>query len=464
MVQQFRKAGLTQAETAAVSGMSERTVRRIEGEDPIDSPDDNFRKSRRVGRPPITVAIENRVLAWLAEPRRPEDGLIKSVEILARLREEGYTGGRSAVYELVKRVRPRDSGPPLVRFEGLPGEFSQHDHGQRRVVYEDGTVEVVHFFASRLKYSRLIDVRLVPNERLEPFIRAILGAFERFGGVPLMGVFDNLKAAVTDRRTDPQSGRTTVLWNERFGQFCVDVGLIPMACWPYQPQQKGAVENLVGFVKGNFFTGRRFKDRPDLERQLEHWIDMVNTLRPCDATGEVPAVRAERELLRPLAWTAADYPFKESAVVRRNGRVACNGFEYSVPARCRGQNVTLHLKAEKVDIFLGTEHLTTHPRFPENGRYSVHAEHAEEAFVFPRGRTFGMRQILLDTHPVAEPYLTELVHRRPLSWQPEVERLYRLYVETGHGRFVQALQTAWTERAIGAEYLAHLAGSGVSHE
>jgi hypothetical protein len=43
---------------------------------------------------------------------------------------------------------------PLVRFEGLPGEFSQHDFGEVLVTYQNGTETKVHFFASRLKYSR----------------------------------------------------------------------------------------------------------------------------------------------------------------------------------------------------------------------------------------------------------------------------------------------------------------------
>ena len=40
---------------------------------------------------------------------------------------------------------------PLVRFEGLPGEFSQHDFGEVWVTYQDGTETKVHFFASRLE-------------------------------------------------------------------------------------------------------------------------------------------------------------------------------------------------------------------------------------------------------------------------------------------------------------------------
>ena len=56
---------------------------------------------------------------------------------------------------------------PLVRFEGLPGEFSQHDFGQVDVEYVDGATQRIRFFASRLKYPRTIRVSLVPDETTE---------------------------------------------------------------------------------------------------------------------------------------------------------------------------------------------------------------------------------------------------------------------------------------------------------
>src|SRR5207302_4141331 len=46
-------------------------------------------------------------------------------------------------------------------FEGLPGEFSQHDFGQVDVEFLNGAPPAHHFFASRLKYSRYVRVSLV---------------------------------------------------------------------------------------------------------------------------------------------------------------------------------------------------------------------------------------------------------------------------------------------------------------
>jgi transposase len=41
-------------------------------------------------------------------------------------------------------------------------------------------------------------------------------------------------------------------WNPTFAGVALDLGLSLEVCWPYRPQKKGSVENLVGWVKGSF--------------------------------------------------------------------------------------------------------------------------------------------------------------------------------------------------------------------
>src|SRR5207247_2384023 len=192
-------------------GVSVRSVRRIEDEPVVRNSDTAaLIRARGVGRPSLAAPWAPTVERWLQEDRTVPSG-----EIIRRLREDhGYLGGKSALYELIRRLRPV-SVAPLVRFEGVPGEFSQHDFG--------------------------------------------MGAL--------------------------------IVWNPVFGQVALDYRFAPELCWPRAGQQKGAVENLVGWVKKSFFTCRRFHDRADLEQQLRAWLRMVNTERPNRATGIIPAVR-----------------------------------------------------------------------------------------------------------------------------------------------------------------------------
>lgn len=459
MVKSLKKAKVPTATVKEVTGISERSIRRIEKEPESDSAnEEDFRNRRKVGRPSQLEPYKAEILAWLSEERDPADGPMKGQEVIQRLRAKGCRVGDSTVYDYLRKVRPKESPKPIVRFEGLPGEFSQHDFGQRRVRYSDGKVEVVKFFASRLKYSRYVDVQVVANEQQETVVRCLLRAFEHFGGVPLMGVFDNMSSAVKSREV-LEDGAVKVNWTEAFMQVCMDCGLVPLACWPYRPQQKGSVENLVGFVKGNFFSGRTFKDRQDLIVQLSDWVTYVNHERVCAATGDIPQTRWVKESLKSCPHLAETYAFKVSVVVRPTARVHYKGLEYSVPAESIGQTVTLHLQEKQIAIYQGDKHLADHPRFPENGKSSVLSSHAQQLFQFKRGKPFAQRQILLDLDPIMEPYLTELVHRRPLTWEPEVEAIYSLYEQIGRADLLAAVALVTEERCFGSEYLIDIAQS-----
>ena len=121
---------------------------------------------------------------------------------------------------------------------------------------------------------------------------------------------------------------------------------------------------------------------------------MVNTERECDATGEIPAVLLRNEPLKPCPHQAQTYAFKVTAVVRPTARVRYQNIDYSAPAKCIGQEITLHLQQETVSIYLGTRLIATHLRFPENGKSSVLAEHAKELFRWQRGKPYQMTTIL----------------------------------------------------------------------
>ncbi len=135
-------------------------------------------------------------------------------------------------------------------------------------------------------------------------MRTLVDHLAAFGGIPLVAVFDRPKT------TALSWGRDGVVteWNPTFAGVVLDLGLGVEVCWPYRPQEKGAVENLVGWVKGSFFRQRRFLDREDLERQLREWLTEANTVRPSRATGVPPLARMaeERARLRPLRVPPAD--------------------------------------------------------------------------------------------------------------------------------------------------------------
>lgn len=456
-IQVLRAAKMTQQAVATTTGVSPRSVRRVEREPPISTSETAaLIEARRIGRPSIAAPWAARVEDWLRE-----DHTLPGVEILRRLcAEHQYRGGKSAVYELVRRLRP-PAVAPVVRFEGVPGEFSQHDFGQVDVRYTSGLVERVHFFASRLKWSRVVHVSLVPDEREEALVRGLLDAFEVFGGIPLVTVWDNPKTVVISRKGE------LIVWNPIFGQVALDYRFAPELCWPRSGNQKGAVENLVGWAKGSFFKCRRFHDRADLEAQLAQWLSEVNTRRPSRATGIIPSVRLEQERLRlrPVPIAPAAYALKIPVVVSARALVTYEGMTYSMPPETIGQPATLHLYRDHVEIVTKAGASVPHPRVPR-GATSIRPEHRTAMLDAVRGvraRLYYQRQSLWELGPEAEAWLTELVHRRPAQWSRDVEQCFSLLQDHGPEPVRAAFARGIRQRAIGAEYVtAHVTGTAAA--
>src|SRR5947199_399489 len=58
-------------------------------------------------------------------------------------------------------------------------------------------------------------------------------------------------------------------------------------------------------------------------------------------------------------------------------------------------------------------------------------------------------------------YLTELVHKRPLAWNAEVERMHALLETYGESALAASTARALQDRCFGAEYVAHHIDHGV---
>ena len=173
---------------------------------------------------------------------------------------------------------------PLVRFEGVPGEFSQHDFGQVVVRYLEGGASG-STSSRRGSSTRAGSTSASCQTKEESLVRSLIAGFENFGGVPLVAVFDNPKTVTLGRegRADP-----------------VEHAVRPGG--PRLPLRAGAVHATAGagerrgrepgrVRQRQLLQVRRFHDRADLETQLAAWHLEVNTVRPCRATGVPPATR-----------------------------------------------------------------------------------------------------------------------------------------------------------------------------
>lgn len=449
-IQVLRRAGLKQAQVARLASISERSVRRVEQGPAITTLDMPVADGAgRPGRPTKVEPFRRLLVEELAK-----DPHLMSLELLRRARLAGYLGGKTALYGLVKELRPAKPRP-MVRFEGLAGEFTQHDFGHVDVRFLDGTKRRVHFFASRLKYSRWVEVTLVENERSETLARTMVDHFAALGGIPLLAVFDRPKTVAI--RWDKE-GRVTE-WNPIFAGVALDLGLGVELCWPHSPEQKGSVENLVGWVKGSFFKQRRFLDDEDLRQQLAEWHIEVNTKRPSRATRVIPEERMaeERRRLRPLKIMPGELALRIPIVVGPTGYVVHDGHAYSMDPDAIGISGTLYLHRDRVRIVVG-RYESIHQRLALPGQKSTLPDHRARhvsQVSGKRAKRYLQREHLLGLGPVALDYLTELVHRRPRVWIRDVDHMHGLLQAHGEEAMRLAFTRGLTDGVFGHEYVAH---------
>ena len=425
-IQVLLRAGFSVSDVAERTATSVDTVRRVRSEAAVAHIDDAVeRAARRVGRPSKAAPLGTQVSAWLAE-----DPTLPTQELLRRARESGYTGKKTAFYTLVAGLRPPRAAP-VVRFEGLPGEFSQHDFGHVDVKFVDGRRKRVHFFASRLKYSRFGQVTLVDNERVEIIVRCLARDFVAFGGLPLMAVFDRPRTIVKKGG----KGREVIEYNQTFAQAIVDIGVGVEVCAPRSGNQKGSVERLVGWVKSSFFKHRKFVDEEDLRAQLAAWLIEINTMTPSRATGVIPETRRQEELLRlrPVKVFPETLALRLPIVVGPTAEVHFEGVPYSMPPRAANVAGTLFLYEDRLRIEVG-RFKAQHRRRKKGDPPAALSEHraAKVAAVHgTRAKLYEKRQQLLNLGPEALTLLTEITHREPRLSSRRVEELYGLLEHHG---------------------------------
>jgi transposase len=436
-IQVLLRAGHSQADVSARTGVSSDTVRRVKREAEVTSADDKAaRRERRVGRPSKATPFAAKVSAWLSsEPELPTQ------ELLRRAKEAGYAGHKTAFYALVAGLRP-PRATPVVRFEGLPGEFSQHDFGHVDVRFVDGRKKRVHFFASRLKYSRVVAVTLVANERTETIVRCLARDFVAFGGLPLLAVFDRPRTIVKKGG----KGREVDEWNATFAQAIVDLGVGVEMCAPRSGNQKGSVEHLVKWVKGAFFKYRKFQDDEDLQAQLDAWLVEVNTKTPSRATGVIPETRRQEELprIRPIKVIPEKLALRLPVFIGPTAEVLFEGAPYSMPPEATNIPGTLFLYEDRLRIIAGRYEATHRRRtkdeppapLPEHRAAKIASVHGK------RAKLYGKRQQVLNLGRDALALLTEITHRHGKLAGRHVEDLYALLEAHGDDAMRAAIERA----------------------
>ncbi len=455
----LKQKGWSNSQIAKAVGCHRDTVRRALRE-PVDyQPEPRQRESQ--------IAIfEEAIRGWLEQNL----SVRRMLELARSHPAHPYQGGDTAFYDYVqplRQARTLQAAAVAVRYEGLPGELLQIDWGEvRRFPFSKlslarpAGLPTRYFFAARLKYSRWMFVRFTQEMREETLLRCLIACFVELEGVPWAVTSDNMKT-ITLGRDDHNQPICGYPLGAAFQKFAAEFGFHPSLCAPGAGNQKGAVENLVKYVKGNFLAGRTFYDDVDLEQQNRQWLHEVNAVRVCSATQQIPNLRLveERRQLGKLPVAAYDYGFFDSVLVTRESLVIIETNRYSVPTSLMGHTLTARIHLERIALYDGQECVAAHPR--HRGRHAriIVPEHYEAVFARkPRARLVLYRDWLVGLSPAVAAYIGQVCHKHYNQMEAQILRLYALARKVGEVTFVAAVQLAAAQEAIGADYVSALVG------
>ena len=375
-----------------------------------------------------------------------------TAQIFLRLRENGYTGGITIVKQYVHQVRlPRS--PAFLTLSFAPGECAQVDWGQFGAIPVGNTSRQLSFLVMVLCHSRMLYVQFTLAQTMEHFLDAHVNAFNFFGGVPAKCMVDNLKSAVARRVV----GEAPV-FNPRYQDFAAHCGFAITPCGVGQPQEKGRVENAVGYVKKNFLAGLQLSDFSLVNPAARQWLNTVANVRLHGSTKRRPVdlFAAEKPSLQPLPPRPYDLGVILPVRASSQFRIRVDTNTYSVPAEYAGAALTLRLYPEHLCLYQQDQLLARHVRCYDRHRDIENPDHPR-ALLLERRRAADQRLLvrLLSLTPKAEAFYQGLRERR-LNVLQHVRKIVALSEIYGTEKTARAIVDALEYQAFSCEYIANL--------
>lgn len=253
---------------------------------------------------------------------------LRASRLYAMVTVRGYQGGPDHFRHLIAQHRPRPLPEAYLRLVTLIGEQAQIDWGHFGHLQIGKAKRPLMAFVAVLSWSRRIFLRFSLDARMESFLRGHVQAFQSWGGVPRVLLYDNLKSAVLERQGD------AIRFSPALLDFAAHYHFEPRPVAVARGNEKGRVERAIRYIRDNFFAARTFTDLDDLNAQADAWINGAASDRACPQDKTMTVAQAfAQEVPRLLQLPANPYPVEERVVVKvgKTPYVRFDLNDYSVP-------------------------------------------------------------------------------------------------------------------------------------
>jgi len=405
-------------------------------------------------RSPMLDQVKRIIDEWLKQDEQaPRKQRHTARRIYHRLVQEyGFQGGESTVRAYVASVRGqhREVFIPLA-FD--LGQRAQCDWGQAQVVL-DGRAVTVHLLCMRLLASKDFFVMAFMNEQEEAFLEGQRQAVEFFGGVPAVISYDNLTTAVkkilTNRarieQDDFSSFRTHYLFDSHF-------------CNIAKGNEKGSVENLVGYARRNFLVPvPEVRSIDELNQHLRNGC-VANRLRqhPFEKSTIGVVFAEEQKSLRPLPPCPFECARLLHVRVNSLSLVHVDTNRYSAPTRYAYQIVVAKVYVDRVCLYHKETLIAQHPRLNGRNLESLRFEHYLEVLERKPGAMSYARALKADALPPLWQQYLEAVRQSLPRAERDFIRTLQLMREMPEHHVEDAVRNALSSGTYGYEVVRNLA-------
>jgi len=316
--------------------------------------------------------------ALIADSYRPKRDRRTALKLFEELQQAGYDGGYSRLTDYLREWRKTGIGDAgkhaFVPLKFQWGEAFQFDWSEESLVIGGlcRRLQVAHI---KLCASRAFLLVAYPCQTHEMLFDAHTRAFQAFGGVPLRGIYDNMKTAVDK----VQRGKERIV-NARFAALTAYYLFDPDFCNVASGWEKGIVEKNVQDSRRRIWqeAGQHgFASFAELNAWLESRCKALWLEIPCpDASGLTlqQVLELEQPHLMPMPGVF-DGTIEVVARVSSNCLVTVKRNRYSVPCQWANRRVSVRLYPERFDIYADDTRVASHARLLDRDQVSYDWQH-----------------------------------------------------------------------------------------
>lgn len=353
------------------------------------------------------------------------------------------------IYNFVNNIREQYNIPKKKeklprQYAKLPerdyGEEAQVDFGSYRMLTKGSGREKIYFFVMVLSRSRKKFVYC----QQKPFTTATTVyahelAFKYFTGIPRKIMYDQDRVLITDENLGD------VLLTDEFMQFTSSYPFEAVFCRKSDPESKGKVENVVKYVKYNYFKGRVFHGIESLQQGVIAWLKRTANAKIHQTTQKVPDQEWEIEKHHLLPYNnTPQKPILElkEYTVRKDNTILFRSNFYSLPlGTYKGANTKILLEEKQGELFLYSKTdtlLASHIISTESGKTIRNTDHKREKSKSLQ-RTHELVLNALGNSSTAESYLSLIENDKPRYYHDNLKAIQKYIDDVSKEIIDQAL-------------------------